>query len=423
MPAVLLRLAILAALLFVALSAARPMVAELVHRRGLALEQMGNDTAASAMYRLELRLNPRSAKAYNDLGIIRDDHRDPQGAIELYSRALQLDPALAAAYQNRANARLETGDVQGAITDYTLAIHLAPHDFYDYRSRGAAWFRLHDYRRSLADYTQALRLDSRDFISYNNRGLDRDNLADYRGAVADYDRALDLDPADSLSRVNRGLDLVELGNSHEPLSDFARVLHLQPSAPNAAIQQCWLRDEQEVYRAAIADCSRGIRDAPADPIGYLNRALAEEAAGRYRDATDDARKASHLAGTQDQSSTLTRARQLLASIRAKATAVGKFSPPASVWLSRQEATPGSAIAITIRSFDPNTHFSISWHEDGRIMTMPGSRASKPCSSRLDARGNGSVRCSIPREAALGWHGVTVTDSWGLKGTALVAVHR
>ena len=71
-----------------------------------------------------LQLDPKSADAYNNRGVVYSDKKDYDRAIADYNQALQLDPKYAIAYYNRGNAYKNKGRKDKAQEDFKKVLEL-----------------------------------------------------------------------------------------------------------------------------------------------------------------------------------------------------------------------------------------------------------------------------------------------------------
>jgi tetratricopeptide (TPR) repeat protein len=93
----------------------------------LAWEDGDQATAASLLERATKLDAP--AAIWFDLGLVRQDLHDHQGAAAAYRRAFELKPDYAEAALNLGTALQEAGDLDGAMTAYRDAYRLRPQSF------------------------------------------------------------------------------------------------------------------------------------------------------------------------------------------------------------------------------------------------------------------------------------------------------
>jgi lipoprotein NlpI len=78
------------------------------------------------------------------------------------SEAIRLDPKSAVAYNNRGSAYAFQGDIDRAIADFSEAIRLEPKFADAYLNRGLAYLYSGTLDKALADVSEASELDSQD---------------------------------------------------------------------------------------------------------------------------------------------------------------------------------------------------------------------------------------------------------------------
>ena len=176
-----------------------------------------------------IEIEPKSAAAYFNRGLAKQNNGDLDGAIADYTRAIEIDPKLAAAYSNRGNVKLAKGDLDGSITDYTRAIELDPKYAAAYSNRGKAKQDKGELDGGIADYTRAIELDPRDAIARCNRGNAKLAKGDLDGALADYTRAIEIDPKYADAYFNRGNVQFDMCSWNDALADYRKRCELDPS--------------------------------------------------------------------------------------------------------------------------------------------------------------------------------------------------
>jgi tetratricopeptide (TPR) repeat protein len=112
-----------------------------------------------------------------------------------YNKEIELDPQSASAYLNRGLLKHHSfNDLPGASADYDKVIELDPQSTIAYLNRGLLkHHNLNDLPGALADYDKVIELDPQATIIYLNRGLlKQNNLNDLPGAIQDLQQAATL---------------------------------------------------------------------------------------------------------------------------------------------------------------------------------------------------------------------------------------
>src|ERR1700689_3572524 len=108
--------------------------------RGLRAHNAGDLGEAEALYNLVLTHDKKQFDALNMLGIVHGQRRNHTEAIRFIERALKVNPRSAEAYANLGRVQFEMGEPRRAVATYTKAIALKP-DFTMAHSNVAAALR------------------------------------------------------------------------------------------------------------------------------------------------------------------------------------------------------------------------------------------------------------------------------------------
>ena len=207
----------------------------------------------------ELRNNPQSAIAHNNIATFKYHTGDLPGALAEVNRALALDPDWHKALTNRAVMRDLAGDAAGARDDYDRTLSLRP-------DQAVAW---------------------------NNRGKLKQEGGDLEGARADLSEAIARDPR-AMYYVNRAEVLVALKRVPEAMADYTAALEREPGRHDLHAERAILRAQSGDTHGALEDFSEVVRLLPGSPYPYLNRARARVAVRDCAGARDDLDSARRL---------------------------------------------------------------------------------------------------------------------------------
>jgi Flp pilus assembly protein TadD len=125
---------------------------------GLVLARLGRSEDAIKQYQEALQLSPDSAVAHNDLGLVLARLGRSEDAVKQFQEASRLKPDYANAHNNLANALLQTGNVAEAIRHYEQALQLAPASVETHYNLGVALERAGRVPEAIQHYEQALKL-------------------------------------------------------------------------------------------------------------------------------------------------------------------------------------------------------------------------------------------------------------------------
>ncbi|MDE0020141.1 MAG: tetratricopeptide repeat protein [Candidatus Poribacteria bacterium] len=199
--------------------------------RGLAYQIEGKHDKAIDHYDEAIKLNPRSAAAYNNRGLAYVAEDNLVAAISDYTKAIDLNPNDAKTYYNRGLAYFAVGNRQNrdnAIRDFSKAIELEPNNPGAYNRRGVAYAENNDYESAIKDFGKAIELAPNDVGVYKNRGRAYAENGNHEKAIEDYTEAIRLNPKDADAYTNRGAAYTEQGDQDKAIEDFNKAIEVNP---------------------------------------------------------------------------------------------------------------------------------------------------------------------------------------------------
>ncbi len=122
----------------------------------LAYKHQGREEEALAQLQAALRLKPDYADAWAELGNLRHDRGDWQGAEEAYRKAIEYNPALEGAYYNLGNVAQGRGEWEAAIAYYQEALGRNPRYAEARNNLGQAYEAVGRLEEAVAEYRKAL---------------------------------------------------------------------------------------------------------------------------------------------------------------------------------------------------------------------------------------------------------------------------
>ena len=150
-------------------------------------------------------------------------YRDRQQAMEYLNQALVLDPNSAAAWNNRGVVHYGQGAMIEAVNDFDHALRIAPRFEDALFNRGLARYAQERYREAIADYDGALEINPKNSALYLHRGNAYKQIWQYRRFVDDYSRALMIVPGSSSPGVEHRDSVAVGANEIEHLCKKARL--------------------------------------------------------------------------------------------------------------------------------------------------------------------------------------------------------
>lgn len=216
-----------------------PVSADAHYNLGVLLARTGRKEAAEAAYREATRLRPSYAEAWNNLGSLRLEAGQPVEAAAFFRRAFETRPRYAEAQANLALALLESGRADEALAAARAARALDPRSATAAFALGNASIAARHWSEAHAAYTAAIALRPGYAEAHNNLAnvlLEADRVNE---ALTHYEAAARADP--NYAEPRRALTAIcaQTGRYAEALRYGEELLRLQPG--DEALQQELIR--------------------------------------------------------------------------------------------------------------------------------------------------------------------------------------
>jgi predicted O-linked N-acetylglucosamine transferase (SPINDLY family) len=239
----------------------RPNHFDALHMLGRCEYQGGDAEAAARSLRRAVLLDPQSAAARCDLGIVLGALQRRDEALACFDSVIAMKADFAEAHFSRGNVLSGLRRFAEAAASFDKAIAIDPRHVSALYNKGHALHELGRLADAIACYDNVLAVQPAHAPALCNRGAAFKDLREVERAIADFDLALAIDPSQASSWINRGEALIVLNRLGEALASFDRALSIDPQ-----IALAWLG------RANILMLTRKLTDA----LAACERALAIE---------------------------------------------------------------------------------------------------------------------------------------------------
>jgi tetratricopeptide (TPR) repeat protein len=272
-----------------------PRSAEAYNNLGIALDALQRHDAAIASYERALAIVPNHAEAYNNLGIALQALDRLVEAVASYEAALAIRPDYATAHYNLGIALQALGRLADAVEHYQRAIALRPEYAEAYDNLGSALHALGRPADAIACHEKALALKPDNAATHNNLGMALCSVGRAEEAILHHVRALIIDPARVAAYNNLGVTLEALGRWQEAADAYAKALSLR--SDNAEARNNLGNALQALRRPAeaIACYETALRQHPDRADIHNNLGGALESIGRIEEARQAYERAIALA--------------------------------------------------------------------------------------------------------------------------------
>lgn len=197
-----------------------PKSAAAYNNLGLALRAKGDLAEAEAAYRKAIELDPQGATAHNNLGGVLRAKGDLSGAEAARGKAIELDPKNAIAHSNLGVVLRNKGDLAGAEAACRKAIELDPKNANFHSNLGSVLRDRGELPEAEAAGRKSIELDPKNAIAHSILGAVLRNKGDLPGAEAACRKAIELDTGNSAAYNNLGFILLATGNSNTAIAHF-----------------------------------------------------------------------------------------------------------------------------------------------------------------------------------------------------------
>ncbi|PPT07178.1 Glycosyl transferase group 2 family protein [Geitlerinema sp. FC II] len=209
----------------------RPM-AQTYKLLGNALQATGNLSEAERAYGEALRLQPKFAEVYANLGSLYALHRRWEKAIAAFRQALRLEPEFAGAYRNFAKVWEKIGDEARAVECWHRALEIEPEwaTAVEHLTLGNRWVKLGNLEKAERAYRRAIDLDGGLLNAWHNLGEVLSRRGEWEAAIECYGRLAEIDPQQVSAQRDLARLLWEKGLQEDSIAVYRRALAFAPDA-------------------------------------------------------------------------------------------------------------------------------------------------------------------------------------------------
>ena len=207
--------------------------ADRLFQQGFALLDQGRLGQAREAFDKVVKLNNRHFDAFNLLGIISVQSKNPQLAISFFDKAIKLNRDNPYFYCNRGNAYYETNQIETALINYNRAISIDPYYAEAYSYKGIALIAKNLLTEALENIDKAIEIKPEYAEGFINRGIVLTALNELEEAVHSYDKAIELIPGYALAHTNRGNVLHDLNRLEESIISHCNAININPNYAEA----------------------------------------------------------------------------------------------------------------------------------------------------------------------------------------------
>jgi tetratricopeptide (TPR) repeat protein len=223
-------------------------------------------------------------------------------AVSEYDAALNKNPNDVEALDARGVTRLLQEQPDSALADLNAAIRLSA-DYADaYAHRASVYYDKKDYAHAIADNTTVINLRPNEGRGYEQRARVYQATKNYLSAAGDYGKLIEIEPDSArFHYYSRGMAYANAGSDNDAIADLTAAINLDPKWYRIYFARADLYLKNGRIDEGLADYNLGFANLPTESENYFNhigRGRAEFAAGRFKEAAGDFRRAGELMRAQ-----------------------------------------------------------------------------------------------------------------------------
>ncbi len=196
---------------------------------GNSLVEFGKFDRAMECYARAIRLNPKLATAYHNLGEMLVGQKRWDEAIANYRQAIAIDPNSFESYHSLGKTWAERGELDRAIACYNKSLELNPNYARAYVGLGNVFAQKRDFDAAIKCYRQTLEINDNSYWAYNCLG---DALAQkqlWQEAISCYRKAIEINPNIPWFYVNLGVAFTCEKSWDEAVSAYLHAVQIEPN--------------------------------------------------------------------------------------------------------------------------------------------------------------------------------------------------
>jgi tetratricopeptide (TPR) repeat protein len=206
-------------------AAVSPAVEQLVAEAHAAQSQ-GDFATAIARYQEIIKISPRLAAAYNNLGMLYVQQNDLPQAVAVLEKGLKIDPSVVATSALLGSAQLSMGQYKEARSHLEAAVHGNPKDDFARRLLARDLISLKDYDGAVAQLRTLVAHNPKDQDAWYLLGKTYLQLSE-----AALGKINQIDPNSALSQEVAGEVMQSMGNSEGALGAYKKAVEIAPHEP------------------------------------------------------------------------------------------------------------------------------------------------------------------------------------------------
>ncbi len=269
----------------------QPQSADAHMNLGMVLQEQGKLHDAIRAYRRALALRPDYAEAHANTGTSLQALGKYDEAVTAFGKALASRPAYPEVYNNLGVVLQEQGGLDRAVAMYQQAISMRPDYAEAYLNLGNVLRAKGELDQAIATYRMAISIRPNYAIAHNNMGVALKEKGDAVGAIEAFGEALKILPDYAEPYNNIGNTLGVLKRYGEAISSYQKAIAIRPDYVEARVNMAANLLEVGKFEDAISACRDAIAIDGKNAEAYKNMGDAIVGLGKLKEAIATYRRA------------------------------------------------------------------------------------------------------------------------------------
>lgn len=191
--------------------------------------ELGKFDRAIECYSRAIKLNPKLATAYHNLGEMLVGEKRWDEAIANYRQAIAINPNFFESYHSLGKTWAERGELDRAIACYRKSLDINPNYARAYLSLGNIFMQKREFDAAIKCYRQTLEFNDNSYWAYNCLGDAFAHKKLWDEAISCYRKAIEINPSIPWFYFNLGIALTCEKSWDEAVSAYLHAVQIEPN--------------------------------------------------------------------------------------------------------------------------------------------------------------------------------------------------
>ncbi|MEG3953923.1 tetratricopeptide repeat protein [Microcoleus sp. herbarium2] len=196
---------------------------------GNSFVELGKFDRAIECYSRAIKLNPKLATAYHNLGEMLVGEKRWDEAIANYRQAIAINPNFFESYHSLGKTWAERGELDRAIACYRKSLDINPNYARAYLSLGNIFMQKREFDAAIKCFRQTLEINDNSYWAYNCLGDAFAHKKLWSEAISCYRKAIEINPNIPWFYLNLGIALTCEQSWDEAVSAYLHAVQIEPN--------------------------------------------------------------------------------------------------------------------------------------------------------------------------------------------------